>query len=541
MLKKSFITTVIVALFTMMGTLNAQQKYAVIIGGNMNPGTTIPDTEQWNGGDDPHPLYGFDEFWNDSYLMWEMLVFDKEFTDANVHVLFGQNGQDFTFYQQDIRYKAIYHQGYQVVTDANSNLSTIEDLFENVLAPVITEDDFLFVWIMSHGGTDANGSYFYSYDNQKVYDSGLATWLGSIAAHKKVVFLSFPNSGGFIPELEDEGVIVVTAGGAAEGASRADDSAPNMAFVENEVRENITYNHGEINYHLFSSLTGKTPFDEIVYAGTNLSVADVDSDNYITILETLNWTSSKETAIQTPGYSDPGNILTTTELEYPTLLHQSLPSGNNVSYRGLIGISKHYNIVSGSSLRFQNNSKIFFLNPGKNFQADAGSILIIDDNASISTNNPSNVILIFTNSFSIGNNITFKSDSWTNYLSIGCQNFSLNLSINNLHSTNCSLTFDINSVSIANSIFTNSLLTLSSNTAMTTNSVFYSSILNNLESNDVSVSFCNFTVESTCNDENRYEIVAIGIENCQSFRIDNSTITGYKIAGIYVLNSGKKN
>ena len=313
MLKKSFITTVIVALFATMGTLNAQEKYAIIIGGNMNPGTTIPATEQWNNGNGAGQ-YGFDEFWNDTYLMWEMLVFDKEFTDANVHVLFGQNGQDFTFYEQDIRYQAIKHLGYDVVTDANSNRQTIASTF-TTLASTITEDDFLFVFVMSHGGTNpfTGKSYFYSYDNQKVYDSDMATWLGNIAAHKKVVFLSFPKSGGFVSELEDDGVIVITSSGATQSAGRADNQAPNGAFVENEVRSGNTYNHGEVNYHLTSSLTGLTPLEVPLYNGTNLSTVDVDSDNYINLSESWDWVAAKETlASESPVCSDFGNIKITT-------------------------------------------------------------------------------------------------------------------------------------------------------------------------------------------------------------------------------------
>jgi len=253
MLKRSFITTIIVALLATMGSVYAQQKYAVIIGGNVTPNSTyIPIIQQWNSGNDQGPN-GFDEIWNDTYLMWEMLVFNKGFGDAKVQVLFGE-GDDFTFPNQDIRYKAINHSGYQVVSDANSYKQTISSTFSS-LASTITEDDFLFVFVMGHGGTNpfGGGSYFYSYDNQKVYDSELATWLGNISAHKKVVVLSFPKSGGFVPELEDDGTIVITAGGASQSASRADDLAPNGAFTENEVLSGITYNHGEINYHLFSS------------------------------------------------------------------------------------------------------------------------------------------------------------------------------------------------------------------------------------------------------------------------------------------------
>jgi RNA binding exosome subunit len=218
MKQKNLILTAVVALFATMGTLNAQEKYAIIIGGNMNPGTAIPATEQWNGGNDPHPQHGFDEFWNDTYLQWEMLVIHKDYTDANVHVLFG-DGDDFTFSLQDIRYKGIYHGiEYEVVTDASSNKQTISSTFAG-LANTITDDDFLYIWIMSHGGTDGNGSYFYSYDNQKVYASELAALIGGIPAHKKVVVLSFPKSGGFLPVLEADDTIIITAGGATQGAS----------------------------------------------------------------------------------------------------------------------------------------------------------------------------------------------------------------------------------------------------------------------------------------------------------------------------------
>ncbi len=214
----------IVALFATMGSLHAQEKYAIIIGGNMNPGSSIPAVEQWNGGIGAHPIYGFDEFWNDAYLAWEMLVFDKDYADENVHVLF-DDGDDYTFDNQDNRYKGIKHGiQYEVITDANTNKATIDDKFEE-LALTITVDDFLFVWIMSHGGSDANGYYFYSYDNQKIYASQLNTWLDGIAAHKKVVYLAFPKSGGFVQELEADGNIVIVACGPTEGASRADDLA----------------------------------------------------------------------------------------------------------------------------------------------------------------------------------------------------------------------------------------------------------------------------------------------------------------------------
>ena len=229
----------LVALLATAGSLFAQEKYAIIIGGNMNPDASIiPLEEQWNGGIDPG-IYGFDEIWNDAYLAWEMLItenkpYGKGYHVDNVHVLF-DDGNDFTFYLQDNRYKAGYNEQYAVV-DENANETTIAVRF-SALANTITEDDFLYVWIMGHGGSNVIGHYFYSADGQKVYASQLNTWLDGIAAHKKTVFLSFPKSGGFAPVLEEDGTIVITACGSNEGASRADEV---LGFLNIEPK-NIEY------------------------------------------------------------------------------------------------------------------------------------------------------------------------------------------------------------------------------------------------------------------------------------------------------------
>ncbi len=543
MKKVNFFAVMIVALFATMGTLTAQEKYAIIIGGNMNPGSTIPDTEQWNGGNDPHPTHGFDEFWNDAYLNWEMLVFDKGYTDANVHVLFN-DGYDFTFYQQDIRYQAEYHYGYEVVTDFAATESNIQSSFTN-LASTITEDDFLFVWIMGHGGTNpfSGGSYFYSYDNQKVYDSELATWLGNIPAHRKVVYLSFPKSGGFVPELEDEGTIVITAGGASQSASRADDLAPNGAFTENEVRSGITYNHGEINYHLFSSLTGNTPFGEAVYSGTNLSTVDVDSDNYININESWNWISTKETIInETPLINDPGEIKISTGLDYPTLLHQIINSGEVGNYRGLIGISSNLlYIYGGGEISFHDNSQIYILNqclifswPGSTF--NMGNNVTVE-NISEYILYPGSEIFIYADNFSIGDGVSFISDSFENILTFIVISPLISLSVNELNAVNCNISFEVdrgtfNNVNITNSIF------YSGYRATVQNSTFVNTKISGDDAAVFHVSNCNFNVVPEILSSDQTISYAIYVGNSQSFEISNCTISGYLNNGIHINESG---
>jgi len=77
----------VILLLVLIGTSHAQKKYAVLIAGDYTPDDIqIPETDQWNEAEDMGP-YGYDEFWNDTYLMWEMLVFEKYFEDENVYVL----------------------------------------------------------------------------------------------------------------------------------------------------------------------------------------------------------------------------------------------------------------------------------------------------------------------------------------------------------------------------------------------------------------------------------------------------------------------
>ena len=520
----------IVALFATMGTLVAQEKYAIIIGGNMNPGTTIPATEQWNGGNNPGQ-YGFDEIWNDAYLTWEMLVtevkpFGKGYINENIHVLLGGNGEDFSFPGQDPRYKAITN-GYTKLTDAASTESNIQSTFTS-MATTITADDFLFVWIMGHGGSDATGHYFYSYDNQKIYDYVLAGWLNGIAAHKKTVFLSFPKSGGFAPVLEADGNIVITACGATEGASRADDMAPSGAFTENEVRSNITYNHGEINYHLFSSLTGKTPKGEDQYAGTDLDLADLNSDNYIAINETWVWTSDKETLNgESPVCSDLGNIKSFTELEYPTLLWQGVSTGNTVTYRGLIGISKSFGVADGAGLRFDNASNINCLRPYNGVFASPGSTIDIGNNVTISSENSVFQIMLVSENLSIGSNLRLEGKQYGDLI-FNCQSPDINLTIENLESINGNMAFTLGTVSIINAELKNSTMQLSANLSSCRDSHFSNSLLTTYDffnTENIRIESCTFINES--NDGADYEYVGINIQGCNSFNIENCSINGY--------------
>jgi len=340
------------ALISLTSAIYAQQKYAVLIGGDPWA-VDIPQTDKWNEGLGMGN-YGYDEFWNDCYLFWEMLVIEKQYTDENVHVLFN-TGNDFTFPNQDERYKASQY-GLPKITDFSSSKYNIAQTFSS-LAGVIDDDDFLFVWIMSHGGYQADENYggtsfiyLYGYDPEYpedgiLHDYELRDMLNSITALKKVVFVQAPHSGGFIQKLQGANKIVFTSSQAQESAYKCDNATNNQTyFEENEILDNIVYGHGEFNFHLYSSLAGKTPGGYTNYNGLNLVTApDLNSDNFKSVYEAVEWEMNQETSeLETPVLSDFSDIYEFTEFIYPTILWTS-PS-NNETYKGLIGITQTYSI-----------------------------------------------------------------------------------------------------------------------------------------------------------------------------------------------------
>ncbi len=240
--------------------VNAQHKYAVLIGGDPDA-VNVPAGDIWNNGQDTGP-YGYDEFWNDTYLLWEMLYDKKDYTNENIYVLFN-DGIDYTFHEQDDRYKSLPNYGIYEITDYSATKSNIQAVFDD-LATTITQDDFLFVWIMSHGGKTIPGEnsdsyiYLHGYDTinpneGRLFDYELQDMLDDINANRKVIFVQAPHSRGFANKLFGDSTVVFTSSMFNDNASRADDSP----YEENEVINGTTYNHGEFGFHIYSPIKGE--------------------------------------------------------------------------------------------------------------------------------------------------------------------------------------------------------------------------------------------------------------------------------------------
>lgn len=211
-MKRKNLIFVVLAFIGLNSAIMAQQKYAILIGGDPLA-TGVPIDEKWNNGQYPGPL-GYDEIWNDTYLMWELLYLNEYgYTDENIHVFF-KDGFDYTFNGQDLHYKSIDH-NVDHITDMMAKKSNILDLL-TTMQTTVTENDYLFIWIMNHGGNTTGGdSYIYLRDyatgtNELLYDYELNQKLDAIPNVKKVVMIQAPNSGGFAAKLAGPNTIVVT-------------------------------------------------------------------------------------------------------------------------------------------------------------------------------------------------------------------------------------------------------------------------------------------------------------------------------------------
>lgn len=135
--------------FSNVNQAQTPQKYAVIITGEA-PG----DGYQ---GQFANPGSNYDEFWNDTYLMWEMLVTKFGFDHNKVIVLYAQ-GIDYE--SQNPRYRAT-NSGLLVdyVTDFSATIPHVQNVLGGLAngsngMPQITQDDFLFIFTFGHGVMD---------------------------------------------------------------------------------------------------------------------------------------------------------------------------------------------------------------------------------------------------------------------------------------------------------------------------------------------------------------------------------------------------
>ena len=205
----TLLKTISVLLILLTFTAFAETKYAILLAGDYTA-TNVPSDQLWNGGQG-----NYSEFWNDLFLQWETLYnsgYDKE----NIIVLFA-NGQDMWkedgFEYIDTRYRAewVTRDPYETITRLPATRNGLNTAV-SALKEIITPDDFLYVWVMSHGGT-ASQSSIGLIGSGGTYDEMIADEFAqlfeNVPANKKLFRFSLNYADGFIEQLKSDNTTVI--------------------------------------------------------------------------------------------------------------------------------------------------------------------------------------------------------------------------------------------------------------------------------------------------------------------------------------------
>lgn len=540
----------------------SQEKYAVLIIGDeasMEEGKTrtLNDPNNENlvfspYGEGSGKWYNpMEEFWFDAVIMYNALL-DEGYTDDNIFLLFGK-GYD---YEPSTYPIAPKYNPSPNITDYPARVDDVENIFEWLRfgnasqgIPAITNDDFLFVWTFGHGGfKDLNGNnqwdegeevlicliddLFQNAVYDAMMDSDFSTRLNLISCNRRSIWMQQCHGGGFVQYLENNKSTIVTACHASESAWPADnlniyggniEEWETIIFNQNE----HTYSHGEFNLHIMASLVGEYPNGDIVSA-------DINNDNEISVFESKDYNEDNNSrflysSLETPQWSDIGNIGTNTSLQYPTLMHTTL--NNDFTARGLVGVSKDFSVQNTYTLTLKENAIVDIFNTA-DITIDIGANLVIEDDVILISKSGTRNIFV-NGDISIGDNVKFKGENG-GQLKIYLNNTSEILTIDNCEFTESAIDSDIASLTITNSEFNSGGIYGNNGDYTISNCDFDESFAHFPYT---SAKSSKVTISSQCNFENS-TIDAIRIFNYKNFEIKDCTIKSNDRNGIYLSNAG---
>jgi len=283
----------------------------------------------------------YDEFWNDNFLMWEIL-YNKDWADSVIQVFYGY-GNDYE--TQNPNYQAIKY-GFPNITDygayRDSILSLLSDIAHGNVNKGIDEmtglDDIFFFWVHSHG----SGNRFAAIDGM-IYADELADSTFQIYAKKRIFWMQQCRSGSFIDELHSSRNVILTACKADEMAWGADNydydhiNDTIIPAIENEY-DSLSqeyYHHGEFDFHVMNAVRGKKvwPYDD-----PPVITADSNYNRGTSMLETFNYLWHNDSyyhwwGLETPLKDGNINYLKNTYLEWDDLLPPAVPEGFIYRYK----------------------------------------------------------------------------------------------------------------------------------------------------------------------------------------------------------------
>ena len=210
--------------FLALASYSCAEYYAVLI---------CPYHEDWP--------YSEQVMWHDTFLMWEML-FNLGWNDDKIFVLFDE-GEDWDYYETNPWYTVEYHDydeepwEIDIITDYSAYLADVQYVFNNIINPYMTEDDFLFVWTFDHGYYENGHSYLMLEQGGEIRDDVFAILMPD-DYETKVFWMAQCASGGFIDDLQGYSTIILTSAGTGSAEDcdyvNCDGDPPNVDPFEKE-------------------------------------------------------------------------------------------------------------------------------------------------------------------------------------------------------------------------------------------------------------------------------------------------------------------
>jgi len=299
---------------------------AVLICGDTPDLQSKSGEKNWNGGVNYQWIY--DEFWNDTYLMYELLwenecykLYGTPPLTDHIWVLYG-DGNDYEC--RGYRYNPQQRLQINKITDYGAYYDSVAFVFNLLAGSMRPDKDNFFCWTFDHGSSSGGHAYLCLMD-RSMRDDDFANRVNQIQAKTKVFWMQQCFSGGFIDDLHAPNTVILTAAAANEYAYRADNvSRFGSPLPENETYHDTTYHHGEFNFHTMNAVRGTAiyPYDDPPEVN-----ADYNGDLLISMYEAYrlaNWWNSTPSHFQ---YSDDGNIGASTFLGYDDYIEPDAPTG----------------------------------------------------------------------------------------------------------------------------------------------------------------------------------------------------------------------
>ncbi|HBZ86084.1 MAG: hypothetical protein A3K15_01620 [Candidatus Edwardsbacteria bacterium GWE2_54_12] len=326
-MRQKYVGFIVVALVLLLtGAVSWANHSAVIITGDTPAKESKSGLSSWKI-DSEDPNKGYDEFWNDTYLMWELLYKNKGWANNDIYVLYG-NGDDYTTLND--RYKASVQTNNVIpkATDYRAYYTEVANIFSWLAngnagqgIPKMTVNDFLFGYTFNHGGTTGNNNSTLGLMDVEITDTDFANKVNPIPCWARAFWMQQCFSGGFIDNLQNSKTMVSTACTGSESAYRADNISRNESpLPENETYNSVVYNHGEYNFHIMNSQRGKALYPYHLPYPVN---ADYNGNGKVSLYESKEHERWSESRVETPMWSDPSGWGPYLYLEYGNLSYKA--------------------------------------------------------------------------------------------------------------------------------------------------------------------------------------------------------------------------